>query len=103
MGSCNEPGTKESPIPFMEVSMAYQCPRCGQPVERGSSPAAGVAGGLVGALIFAAFGPLKCKTCGPIAKHEFPPDVRQKMMLGSLALVATAVVVLVAAIAVLIA
>jgi hypothetical protein len=79
--------------------MAYQCPRCGGPVERGASTAAGVAGGLVGAMIFAAFGAFRCKTCGPIPRPEFPPDVQQKMLFGSVALIVTAVVVLIAALA----
>ncbi len=75
--------------------MAYQCPRCGGTVQRGASKVAGVAGGAVGALIFAAFGGFQCKKCGPIAKDEFPADVQRQMTLGSVALVCSALVLLV--------
>ena len=71
--------------------MAYQCPRCGGPVQRGSSSTAGVAGGAVGALLYSAFGSPRCKSCGPIARREFSPDVQRQMMLGSVGLVAIAV------------
>ncbi|MBC8106233.1 MAG: hypothetical protein H7Z14_06550 [Anaerolineae bacterium] len=81
--------------------MAYHCPRCNAPVRRGSSTAAGIAGGAVGALIFAAFGPFKCKQCGPIAKTEFSPQVRRKMMNGSIAMVAFAIVLLIGVVALL--
>ncbi len=63
---------------------------------------AGAAGGLVGALFYAAFGPFKCKQCGPIARSEFPKDIQSKMTLGSLLLVVTAVVLFVLVIALLI-
>jgi hypothetical protein len=82
--------------------MAYQCPRCGQPVQRGASPAAGLAGGAVGALLYAAFGSFQCKTCGPIPKKEFPPEVQTKMTLGTLALVGIAIVLLVVVVCLLI-
>ena len=78
--------------------MAYMCPRCGEPVGRGASKTAGLAGGLVGALLYAAFGSFQCKACGPIARNEFPPDVRSRMVLGSLSLIGIAVVLLVAVI-----
>ena len=70
--------------------MAYQCPRCGGAVQRGSSRTAGVAGGLVGMLLFAAFSSFQCPQCGPIQKSEFPPDVRAQMTAGSLAMVGVA-------------
>ena len=75
--------------------MAYQCPRCGSDVQRGSSTTAGVAGGLVGALIYSAFGSFRCKKCGPITRGEFAPDVRQRMLLGSVGLVITGILILV--------
>lgn len=76
--------------------MPYQCPRCNGPVQRGSSTAAGLAGGAVGGLIFAAVGPFKCKRCGTIAKREFPADVRRRMTRGSIIMVAVAVALLIA-------
>lgn len=75
--------------------MAYQCPRCGGPVQRGSSTAARVAGGVVGMLVFAAFSSFQCPQCGPIAKSEFPPEVRREMTVGSLAMVGGAALLLV--------
>jgi hypothetical protein len=75
--------------------MAYQCPRCGQNVERASNPGAAVAGGLVGALLYGAFGSFQCRQCGPIAKEEFPPEVQEKMWVGSAAMIAGAVALLV--------
>ena len=75
--------------------MAYKCPRCGDPVSRGYSTTAQIAGGLVGALFVAAFGSFGCKKCGKIPRSEFPPDIKQRMMLGSLGLIAGAVVLFV--------
>lgn len=75
--------------------MAYECPRCGKVVKRGSSSTAGVAGGVVGALVFAAFASFQCETCGKIPMNEFPPDVRSKARFGSLAMVIGAIVLLV--------
>jgi hypothetical protein len=74
--------------------MAYQCPRCGGPVQRGSSTTAGMAGGLVGSLLYAAFGSFRCQKCGPIATKEFPTEVRQKMAIGSLAMIGGAILIL---------
>jgi hypothetical protein len=59
--------------------MAYQCPRCGGNVQRGYSKKAQVAAGLVGALFYAAFGPLQCQHCGEIPRDEFPTTDRTKM------------------------
>ena len=81
--------------------MPYHCPRCNASVQRGSSKVAGFAGGAVGALIFAAVGPFKCKQCGPIAKNEFPADVRRKMLTGSIAMVVFAVLLLIGVVALL--
>jgi hypothetical protein len=50
---------------------------------------------LVGALFYAAFGSFVCKQCGKIKRSEFPPEVRQKMMLGSLAMVGGAILILI--------
>jgi uncharacterized paraquat-inducible protein A len=76
---------------------SYVCPRCGRPVQRGSSAtstAAGFAGGLLGMLIYAAFGNFHCGVCGEIPKHEFPPDVQWRMTLGTIGYLLAAVVVL---------
>jgi hypothetical protein len=54
-----------------------------------------VAGGVVGMLIFAAFSSFQCSQCGPIARSEFPAEVRREMTVGSLAMVAGAAVLLV--------
>jgi len=78
--------------------MAYTCPRCGQNVARASNTSAAVAGGLVGALIYGAFGSFECGQCGPIPKEEFPPEVQSKMTAGSAAMIAGAVVLLVIAV-----
>jgi hypothetical protein len=78
--------------------MAYKCPRCGDPVERGTSTTAGVAGGAVGALLYSAFGSFQCKKCGAIPKHEFPTDVQGQMTRGSVTMVAIAVVLIIAVI-----
>ncbi len=78
--------------------MAYECPRCGQPVQRGYSSSAQATAGLVGALFYAAFGAFQCKKCGKIAGSEFPPEVRGKMMMMSLVLIASAVVIAIGAI-----
>lgn len=82
--------------------MAYQCPRCGKPVERSSSAMAAGAGGAVGALMYSAFASFRCKVCGPLKKSEFPPEVRQTMLLGTLGIVVGAIVLLVVAFALLI-
>jgi hypothetical protein len=71
--------------------MAYNCPRCGQPVKRKGSAVAGATGGLVGALLGSAFGGFECENCGKIARKEFPPEVRQKMMLTSVLLIVGAI------------
>lgn len=55
--------------------MAYQCPRCGQPVRRGYSSTAQHVGGLVGALFYAAFGSFQCPKCGTLKRSEFLPEV----------------------------
>ena len=72
--------------------MTYSCPRCSQPVQRGHSTRAQIVGGLVGALLYGAFGDYQCKSCGKIARSEFPQEVRIRMNLGSLAMVLSAIV-----------
>lgn len=67
--------------------MAYACPKCGGPVQRGYSGRAQMAAGLVGAAFYAAFGAFQCKKCGKIARSEFPPEVRAKMAAGTFALI----------------
>jgi hypothetical protein len=54
-----------------------------------------MAGGLVGALVVAAFGSFGCKKCGKIPRREFPAEVQSRMRLGSLGLIAGAVALLV--------
>ena len=83
--------------------MAYNCPRCGDSVKRGSSTAAQIGGGLVGALIYAAFGAFNCNNCGKLAKSEFPPEDRSKMMMGSIGLVVAAIVLLIVVIFIIVA
>ena len=78
--------------------MAYDCPRCGGAVQRGTSTTAGFAGGAVGALLYSAFGSFQCKKCGRIAKREFAADVQRQMTLGSVTIVVVALVLLIGAI-----
>ena len=75
--------------------MAHSGPRCGEPVKRKGSAVAGATGGLVGALLGSAFGGFECENCGKIPRKEFPPEVRQKMMLNSLLMIAGAIVLFV--------
>ncbi len=42
-----------------------------------------------------AFGAFGCKKCGKIPRAEFPPDVQNRMMLGSWGMVAGAIVLFV--------
>ena len=74
----------------MENAVAYKCPKCGEPVQRGYSGGAQAAAGLVGALFYAAFGAFECQKCGKLARCEFPSDVRAQMAVGSLVMVAGA-------------
>jgi hypothetical protein len=73
--------------------MAYTCPRCGDSIQRGYSGSAQVTAGLVGALFYAAFGAFECKKCGKISHSEFSPEVRVRITVGSLALIATAAMI----------
>jgi len=81
----------------------YQCPKCSGPVQRKDNAAAGATGGLVGVMLSVAFAGFQCAKCGPIARSEFPDEVRSKMLMKSMALGVGAVVVLVVAIGVIVA
>ena len=83
--------------------MAYRCPRCSEPVQRGHSSTAQMSAGLVGAMFYAAFGAFSCKQCGKIARAEFPAEDRNKMLFGSLALVGGAILLFVFVILLLVA
>lgn len=83
--------------------MAYNCPRCGEQVQRKSSIVAGATGGVVGALLGAAFGGFECASCGKIPRKEFSPEVRNKMLLNSVLMVVGAVVLFIVVIGVIIA
>jgi len=83
--------------------MAYKCPRCGGPVQRGSGVGASAAGGLVGALFYAAFGAFQCPKCGKIPRREFPSEVRGKMAMGSLLMILVAIALFVGVIALIVA
>jgi hypothetical protein len=76
-------------------SKGYKCPRCGEPVSRGYSSTAQMAGGLVGALFYAAFGSFECRNCGKIATSEFPPEVRDKITRDSILLAVGAMALLI--------
>jgi DNA-directed RNA polymerase subunit RPC12/RpoP len=71
--------------------MAYKCPRCGEPVQRGTSSSAAMSAGLVGAMFYAAFGSFQCKNCGKLRRSEFPVEDRSSMLFGSFALIFGAV------------
>jgi len=74
--------------------MAYECPRCGQPVRRGYSGTAQHVAGLIGALFYAAFGSFQCAKCGSVARREFPPEVRTRMATGSFLMVLGAIILI---------
>lgn len=78
--------------------MAYVCPRCGGPVARDVSAGASILFGLVGALVSAAFGSLKCAQCGEIGHSEFPPEVRSRMTRNSILMGVSGVVLFVVAV-----
>jgi hypothetical protein len=81
--------------------MAIACPRCGGTVSRAYSSKAQMAAGLVGAMFYAAFGALQCKTCGKIPRSEFPTEVQTRLALTTTALIVGAVALLVVCFAVL--
>ena len=85
--------------------MAETCPKCRQQqlmLEQKSGAYAG--GGLVGFMIMRAFsGKHMCPTCGVIVLADFPPDVKNKILLKKAALVIGALVLLVVVLAIVIA
>lgn len=85
------PQAPEAPKPLPD---GYWCPRCGRTLKRATSNSAGMLFGLVGALIAAAFFPLKCNACGPIPTRELHPVVRRRYRTYSLIMVASALLVL---------
>lgn len=83
--------------------MSYACPRCGGPASRGSSSTAQHAGGLVGALLYAAFAGFNCVKCGKLERSAFPAEVQSQMTrnsallgVGALALLAAVLALLAA-------
>lgn len=64
--------------------MKYNCPKCGEPVKRSYNRTAQVAGGLLGVLIYSAFGPFNCPKCGKIKQDEFPEETRSKIKSGNM-------------------
>lgn len=81
--------------------MAYACPRCQRPVQRKSNALAQSLGGLVGAMMAAAFGSFECRNCGILKSREFPPEVRSKMRTASAGMIVGALVIVVVVLAVL--
>ena len=81
--------------------MSYACPKCGGPAERGTSSAAGHAGGVVGMLLYAAFAGFNCGKCGKLERSAFPDEVRSQMTRNSAMLGVGALVLLAAVIALL--
>ncbi len=77
--------------------MAYQCPHCGGAVRRSTGAIARALGGLVAVLFAMAFGSFECPKCGKIKRSEFPDEVRRKMTMGSVGLVAGGFVIAVVA------
>ena len=83
--------------------MAYQCPRCGERVSRSTRSGCLFGGGLVGAMLSAAFSPMECRNCGQIPTHEFHPSDRMSMRMGAFALVFGSIILLVVVIGVIVA
>ena len=82
--------------------MAYKCPRCGKPISRGGgSGTTAMMTGMVGVLFTTAFGRFVCEDCGKIPFGEFPPEVRARMIMGSVAMIVVAIVIFVICIALL--
>lgn len=79
--------------------MTYMCPRCGKAADRKAGNAWYFGGGVVGALLASAFAGMTCATCGDLSRSEFPPEVRKKLMIGSVCMIGGAVVLLIAVVA----
>jgi hypothetical protein len=60
-----------------------------------------MAGGLVAAMFYAAFGAMNCKTCGKIPRSEFPSEVQTRLALTTVALIVGAIALLIVCIALL--
>ena len=73
----------------------YLCPRCGGVLQRGWSFMASVQGGLVGGLLYGAFSSLECRKCGKIPSRKLPRDARHECWVGSVFMVAGAILVFV--------
>jgi hypothetical protein len=98
--SCNVFATKQKNCSGKQGDcMAIACPRCGGPVSRAYSASAQMAGGLVAALFYGAFGALQCKKCGKIPRSEFPSEVQTRLALTTTAMVVGAVALLILCIA----
>lgn len=83
--------------------MAYQCPTCSGPAQRGGDRVAQQAAGLVGLLLYSAFAGYSCAKCGKIERASFPPEVRAKMTRNSMLMVGGAIVLLIALVGVMVA
>jgi uncharacterized membrane protein YidH (DUF202 family) len=59
-------------------------------------------GGIVGAMLAAAFAPMQCARCGEIPTHEFPPEDRNSMTMTTVGLVIGALVLLVVVIGIIV-
>jgi hypothetical protein len=100
LGELDSPAWEEGRAPYREateVSVDVQVP----PLRRNSPSGRGAqyAGGLMGSLFYAASGSFRCPRCGKIAGSEFPPDVRRRMLSGTLLLLIPAVALLLVAFA----
>lgn len=73
----------------------FVCPICGGVLQRGYSGTAGLAGGMVGGLLFAAFASLECPKCGKVPSRMLPRDLRQEHWVVSFFLAACAVAILI--------
>ncbi|MCX6272216.1 MAG: hypothetical protein NTU44_13550 [Bacteroidetes bacterium] len=74
--------------------MDYQCPDCGNSIERAFSKNIATTAGIVGILFTSAFGGFHCKTCGKVPFSKFPIEVRKRMIKGTLLYIIAALLVL---------
>ena len=73
----------------------FVCPICGGVLQRGSSTTAGLTGGMVGGLLYAAFASLECPKCGKVPSKMLPRDIRHEHWVVSFFLAACAAVLLI--------
>ncbi len=73
----------------------YSCPQCGDRVHRAKSEGAQRWFGLIGLMLYAAFGPMECDRCGEMRRREFPFQDQVRMLFGTLSLIGFAIVVLI--------